>query len=410
MPRRNILLYLSAIALVGFTIDGGIYSVVFNLYVLRLGYGPDFVGLLASVSLVAFTLATAPAGLLGGRFGSRRMMLFGLGLMLLSTLLIPLATLVPTTALSAWLVGLFSLQMVGLATFFVNGPPYLTAVVPPTMRERAFSYQVALWSFAAFVGSLVGGFLPGLLAVQLGLSLAAPLPYAYPLGVAALGLLAAWLALATADEVTVQRRAARGEAATAFPFMIIVVFGIVRFFHAGTVGTTIPFFNVYLDSGLQTPTATIGIVTALGRLLAAPTALLTPMLARRWGNARIVTWGSLALSAAVLPMIFIPDWIAASLGFVGVTSLSSVRYAAFLVYAMDLVPAERRGLLSGVSEMSAGVSFALTAYLGGQMITRLGYPPLFAVGAVMGVVGTAIFWLYFQARRQPQPAVEIGEA
>ena len=36
MPRRDILLYLTAIGLVGFTIDGGIYSVVYNLYVLRL--------------------------------------------------------------------------------------------------------------------------------------------------------------------------------------------------------------------------------------------------------------------------------------------------------------------------------------------------------------------------------------
>ena len=409
MPRRDILLYLTAIGLVGFTIDGGIYSVVYNLYVLRLGYGPDFVGLLASVSLVAFTVASAPAGVLGSRWGSRRSMLLGLGLMTGTAILMPLAAMVPATAVSAWLLGLYSLQMVGLAFFFVNGPPYLTAVAPPALRERAFSYQVALWSFAAFVGSLLGGFLPGLLAARLGLTLSAPLPYAVPLGVAAMGLAVACVAMFAASDVTLRPSGPKSEAAVAFPLMVIVVLGVVRFLQAGAVGTTIPFFNVYMDSALHTPTVTIGIVTALGRLLAVPTALLAPMLARRWGNANTVTWGSLGLSLAVLPMIFIPDWIAASLGFVGVTSLSSVRYAAFLVYAMDIVPPERRGLLSGVSETSAGVSFAFTAYLGGQMITRLGYPPLFAFGAVMGLVGTALFWPYFQVRREPRPSVEVGE-
>ncbi len=409
MSRRNILLYLTAVGLVGFTIDGGIYSVVYNLYVLRLGYGPDFVGLLASISLVAFTLASAPAGLMGSRWGSRRIMLLGLGLLLGTAMLMPLASLAPMTALSTWLLGLYSLQMVGLAFFFVNGPPYLTAIAPPSLRERAFSYQVALWSFAAFLGSLLGGFLPALLAARLGVTLAEPLPYAYPLGVAAVGLAVAFAALLAADDAAAQGNGLKGGAAVAFPLMVIVVLGVVRFLQAGAVGTTIPFFNVYMDSALHTPTALIGVVTALGRLLAVPTALLAPMLARRWGNANTVTWGSLALSLAALPMIFIPDWIAASLGFVGITSLSSVRYAAFLVYAMDIVPPERRGLLSGVSETSAGVSFAFTAYLGGQMITRLGYPPLFAFGAIMGVLGTGLFWLYFQVRRQPRPAVEVGE-
>lgn len=412
LPRRNILLYLTAIAMVGFTIDGGIYSVVYNLYLLRLGYEADFIGLIASISLAAFTLVSAPAGLLGGRLGARRVMLVGMGAMLLSTLLMPLVSLAPESYRSAWLTGLFSIQLIGLAAFFVNGPPYLTAVTPPSMRETAFSYQVALWSFAAFVGSLLGGFLPGALAAPLGLTLAEPTPYAYPLGLAAVGVAVGFVALLVADDAAAVSHPSEAKAVSgpAFPVIIILVLGLVRFFHAGAIGATVPFFNVYLDSGLQVPTATIGIVTAFGRLLAAPAALLTPILARRWGNANLVTWGSLLLSVLVLPMIFMPEWVAVSAGFVGLLSVSAIRYAAFLVYAMDIVPPQRRGLLSGVSETSAGVSFALTALIGGQMITHFGYPLLFSLGSVLGLVGTAIFWAYFQARRRvPLPVVDVGE-
>ena len=37
--NRNVRLYLFTTALLGFTIFGGIYPVLFNLYLLRLGHG-----------------------------------------------------------------------------------------------------------------------------------------------------------------------------------------------------------------------------------------------------------------------------------------------------------------------------------------------------------------------------------
>ena len=158
MPQRNILLYMAAIGLVSFTLDGGIYAVVYNLFVLRLGYGPDFVGLLASVSLVGFTLAGAVAGPLGDRVGSRRMMLFGLGAMAVGLGLMPLTALAPTEYQSFALIALFSAANMGLAVFFVNASPYISAVAAPSVLERAFAYQTALWAFCAFLGSLVGGY------------------------------------------------------------------------------------------------------------------------------------------------------------------------------------------------------------------------------------------------------------
>ena len=61
---------LVVIAVLGFTISGGISSVVFNLYLLRLGYGPEFIGLLGAVSSLATVAFSVPAGLLGRRLGS----------------------------------------------------------------------------------------------------------------------------------------------------------------------------------------------------------------------------------------------------------------------------------------------------------------------------------------------------
>ena len=41
---RTARLLLANSAIMGFAVDGGIYSVIFNLYLLRLAFGPEFVG------------------------------------------------------------------------------------------------------------------------------------------------------------------------------------------------------------------------------------------------------------------------------------------------------------------------------------------------------------------------------
>jgi hypothetical protein len=42
---RNVRLFLISAALVGMTVLGGIFGVLFNLFILRLGFGTEFVGL-----------------------------------------------------------------------------------------------------------------------------------------------------------------------------------------------------------------------------------------------------------------------------------------------------------------------------------------------------------------------------
>ena len=53
--NRDVRLYLISAALIGFTFLG-IYAVLFNLYLLRLGYGPEFIGTVNGVSQLGFAL------------------------------------------------------------------------------------------------------------------------------------------------------------------------------------------------------------------------------------------------------------------------------------------------------------------------------------------------------------------
>jgi len=65
---RNVRLYLITTVLVGFCYYG-IYAVLFNLYLLRLGYGPGFIGLVNAAGWSPVVVFALPAGALGSRWG-----------------------------------------------------------------------------------------------------------------------------------------------------------------------------------------------------------------------------------------------------------------------------------------------------------------------------------------------------
>ncbi|MDQ5850840.1 MAG: hypothetical protein M3380_01985, partial [Chloroflexota bacterium] len=110
---RPVRLYLVSSALFGFTIFGGIYSLLLNLYLLRLGYGAAFVGIVNAAGMLALALFALPAGLLGTRWGSRRALLAGLCLILTGLGPLPLAELLPAPVRAAWLLGTYMLAWLG---------------------------------------------------------------------------------------------------------------------------------------------------------------------------------------------------------------------------------------------------------------------------------------------------------
>jgi hypothetical protein len=68
---RDVRLVLITAALLGFTVFGGIYPVLLNLYLLRLGYGPKFIGLVNAALNLAFSGFCLPAGARDSRTNPR---------------------------------------------------------------------------------------------------------------------------------------------------------------------------------------------------------------------------------------------------------------------------------------------------------------------------------------------------
>ena len=406
---RDVRLCLVATALLGFTISGGIYSVLLNLYLLRLGYGTAFIGLVNAMLPLAVVLFSLPASTIGGRWGIHRTMIVGMILSVAGNGLLPVAEFAPDAAREAWILVAYLIAGLGHALYLVNLSPFLMDASRPEERNQVFSMRIALLPLAGFAGSLIGGLMPRAFASVLNLPLTQPAPYRYPLFIAAALLSPAVLVLlAVGKEKDGTAAEPFAEASPGSPLeesrtavMSLIVFvSFVGFLRVMGEGMPRAFFNVYLDAGLRVPTAQIGVVIAIARLLAVPAGLAMPFLAARWGNARTIVFGALGVSVSLLPLALVPHWLVAGLGYMSMTALAAIARSAFIVFALEAVPPRWRPTMSAATTMSASVSWGATAFVGGYLIESQGYQSVFLVGAVSIVAGALLFWLRFCRTRQ----------
>lgn len=393
-PDLRRVLFVSA--MMGFTLDGGIYSVVFNLYILRMGLGPEVVGQVNSAGLLSFALASLPAGWLGGRFGARKMMVAGVTLALAGMLAVPLADVLPQEWRVAWLAAGYVTLYVGVSAYYVNCSPVLIGATGAGERTRIISMQSALIGTAAFTGGMLAGVLPLLANATLGWPLASPAPYRVPLALAALVFVSALWTISRTHAARLAPPAdlpgdEKGAPAVAVSILgLLLIMSLIRFLQVAGVGSAATFFNVYMDDGLGASTLSIGVISALARLLGVPAALLTPVLARRFGDAATAVGGSFMAVAALLPLALVPTWQAAGAGFLAIMAATAVRYPSYFVYMMAITPPQMRAVMSGAGEMAGGFSFALIALAGGYIIAGPGYTTLFLTAAAMTLAGALL--------------------
>src|ERR1017187_5162100 len=72
--QRNARLYLISNALSGVT--AGIFLVLYNLYLVALGYSPDFIGVVLFVATIGAGIAIFPAGICVDRFSGKSILIW----------------------------------------------------------------------------------------------------------------------------------------------------------------------------------------------------------------------------------------------------------------------------------------------------------------------------------------------
>ncbi|MEM7800826.1 MAG: MFS transporter [Chloroflexota bacterium] len=388
----------------------GISTVLLNLYLLRLGYGTEFIGTLNSAGLLIFACVSLPIGAVQ-RITSRQMLLMGQVLTLIGLLGLPLALYVESGQ-GALLIGLRIVGMIGLSCYFVHQLPFAMEITSTEDHSKAMAITMAAFSFSTFLGSWLGGLLPEWFGAWLNLPLTDPRPFQLPMFVAALILIPAYWAIFTIKEPTREAFAVEekeeDEAAAGFSGWrsiagLVAIILVVRAMQTAGVGVSMTFTNVYFDEALGVLPSRIGLYSGLGRLLGVPLSLTIPWLVGRFGNFRLVHISLGLIVLLLLPMALVPLESVAALALISINSMGSLRYLSFIAFTMSLVSDKQRSLMSGVGEMAIGAGFSITSLLGGYIIAWYGYRELFLFGAAVTTIGAIAFYLIFRSRASSVP-------
>jgi MFS family permease len=368
----------------------GVQNLVKVLYVLRLGYGLEYIGLFNATGALAYMAMSLPSGAIGSRFGAQPAMRLGGLITVLGMALLPLTELTTGWLRLALPILSQAVLVAGWSLCGINMAPALMALTTPQIRNNAFALNSVFRGVGTFVGAIIGGFLPGLFVLLLGVSLDDPAPYRWSLWVAAALGLVALLPLIGLGRIENRISATTGEEAGGFPIGWVTLLVIYAYFTHGAFATCQAFCNAYMDTDLRLSPAAIGLITGAGQFVAMLAPLLVPGLALRYSNRWTLTATSLGMAVSLLPLVLWSNWLAVGVGRLGMVALDAMWQPALQVVQMETVASRWRALAYGICSMMLGLTFASVSLTGGYIIATWGYRSLFLLGLIASLVGAAL--------------------
>lgn len=384
--NRNARLFLLHSLLSGLSL--ALLSLLYNLYILSLGFHQDMIGLVTLVACLTAVLAALPLGLVLNRLGYRRALALGAAGAALSIAL-PLA--IPSAEV---LIATELVWGVGFTLLIVAGGPFMTENSSEAERAHLFSLQFVVTMLTAFAGNLIGGELPSRLGAWLGAGPQAPEAYRGALA------LSAGLMLLAAIPVLFLRSSERRGSAVRPRLRLAHRGGVVRLLTpyvlgAFAAGLFVPFTNVLWKTTQGLSDSGIGAVFALSALVVAGAGLFAPAVTRRCGAVRLVVVAQGAAVVGLLMFGFSP-WLGLALvGYLGRDVLLNLTRPVFGQFMMDeTIPAERAAV-SALATMGFNLAWGASSWVSGEWQTAGQLPWVFFGSAALYLGSTfTLQWFY----------------
>ncbi len=388
----NARLYLLSVVLTGASM--GVFRLLFNFYVLSLGYDEALLGqFITTTNLVALVMAF-PLGFLGDLFGYKSALIARTLLMSVAIGGMALWPGVPTFFAMNALIGVVQ----GLSR--VSRAPFLMQNSARQERTYLFSFASGLRMGSMFVGNWLGGYLPSWMGVLRGVENTAPAAYGGALLVMAFLTLIGLLPLVFIREVNGREAKAQNGLAPLkaireqprllgrllFPYLLISL----------GAGLFIPFMNVFFRVVHQQSDQVIGTLFAWGSLAMGVGLILAPPIADRLGKIQLVVLTQ-GLSIPFMAVLGFAPYFSLSAGayFIRLVlmNMSNPIYDAFL---MEQITPESRATVASLSSMVWSFGRTVSPTVSGWLQVQYGFAPVFG-GAIlfytMAVLLYAVFFL-----------------
>jgi len=349
-----------------------IYVLLYNLYLLDLGFREDFVGQVSGASTAGSVAAALPAAVLARRFGLGKMILWSFAAVgAISVLRALVSTRVP-------LLGLAFLNGISMSVFAVALAPAIARLTSEKARATGFSISTSSSIALGILGSWLGG--------RLSLWLGGKQP-AMLVGCALVGL-ALWPA-ARLKILPAPAEGAKLYPRNRFVVRFLIVFALWNLAN----GLFNPFANTYF-ARLHVPVERIGLIFSGGQLAQVVALMLAPLVLRRLG----MVSGTAAMLMATAVML-------GTLASGPAAGIAAFLFAAYMAFQYMTDPGINTLLMDRVREQERGGAVALmmlvsfgaqfvSSLAGGGSIARFGYSKVLACAAGLAAVAAVAFrWL-----------------
>lgn len=394
--NRNVRLFFAF----GTSINAGmaLFSLLYNLYLLRLSYQEDFIGQVASMAPLASGLLAIPTGILSDRLG-RKPFLIASGLLLAISQL----GLCLTTSSGALLAFSF-VGGVAMAFVWVNHVPFLSDNAHPARRAEALAIWSALQIIVRMLLSLIGGFMPGVMGYFLGLSTEVPEPFRYALFFGAAFSLIAVVPMLYASGPTRREKAPAPtrspdeDEPTTSPWRVFAAVAALSSTRGFSMGLTYPFFNVFFEAELGVGPAAIGAIFFLSQLAGLPATFAAPTLVRRFGPtltilpSRIMGGSALGIMGAFISLpLAVPMFLLVRIGEV-IDNPSDQHFST------QVLPRRFWARIQGLRVCGFQLLNFLGSLIGGTLILDYGYGAVFGLACASRIASGLIMAAFFGLR------------
>jgi MFS family permease len=398
---RNARLYLLNVVIVGAAM--GVFRLLFNFYVLSLGYNEALLGSLITVSSLTALLAALPMGYLADFMGRKNSLLISGALMSASIMVIVLW---PSQGV------LYAMNVVsglGQSLAAVTMAPFLMENSGEKERTYLFSFSSGLQMAMASMGNWIGGYLPTWIGITRGVPVVSSEAYSGALMVVsltvALGLIP--LAMLRTPRLQLSERSvfAPLSYASKHPALLgkLILPMLVTSIGAGLI---MPFMNVFFRQVHHQPDPVIGSLFAWGSLAMGVGLLLAPPLADRMGKIQLVVVTQ-ALSIPFLIILgFSPIFWMSAIAYYIRLALMNMSGPVYQTFVMEHVEPSARATVASLVSMAWNFGWAFSPTISGYLQVQYGFGPPFLGTIILYTISTVMYYAFFlrgKERRKPAP-------
>jgi len=376
----------------------GFVQLLFNLYVLSLGYDAATLGVLVALPPIMITVTAIPMGMLGQRLGFRTMLLAGVSLMAVALIGIPLSGVLVGLLLFCGLRGLAN------SILQVSNAPYMAENSNADERTHLFSVQFAARMFANFGGLLLAGVMPLVIGRWLGVGAESPAAYRGALLVGAALYALSFVPLLRTRKgpvPEVEPEPVRLKEMFRPPGLLVRLFLPQVVIGLGA-GALVPFLNVFFKTEFGVSDSLLGVLFAAQSVLMAFATLVGPVLADRWGKTRSVV-GLQLTSVPFLAMLgYVPVFGVSAFAFLCRAALMNAANPLYTAFAMNKVSERQRGTASALMQISWQGTRALSAIGSGYLQEASGFSVLFPITIAMYLLASGLIHRFFIRSREQE--------